>query len=204
MGEKGNNRSGLLRPYQGPVGTPQCAWTSFLQVGLLPEAPPTGTAGPRCPKRNSAFPPANLFILLGASTHWEASSLGQLPQTNNEAAHKAPPPPLSAWHSNNGHVLSALPPCHLWNWLLWPHPEEPLPPCQVWTAADKASGDPQPSVSAQPCSAVDTPVSGLHAFEHAVPPSLHVLPSSTAARKRLLSPVPSMSQGVPDEAELGE
>lgn len=110
---------------------------------------------------------------------------------------------LSAWHSNNGHVLSALPPCHLWNWLLRPHPEEPLP-CQVWTAADKASGDPQPSVSAQPCSAVDTPVSGLHAFAHAVPPSLHVLPSSTAARKRLLSPAPSMSQGVPDKAELGE
>lgn len=54
-------------------------------------------------------------------------------------------------------------------------------------------GIPSP-LSAQPCSAVDTPVPGLHAFAHAVPPSLHVLPSSTAAKKCLLSPVLSMSQ----------
>lgn len=192
LGDRGNNRSGLLRSYQELVGTPQCAWTSFLHMGRLQRPLPQAQRAPGV--RKGIWP----FLLQTCSSSWVPQLTGKHhPWANCPRPIMSLLTRLLLLAQPGIRIMATSCQCYLFVisgiGSFCPTPNSHCHHVRSGQLLTRP-GDSQPSVSAQPCSAVDSPVSGLHAFAHAVPPSLHVVPSSTAARKHVLSLVPSMSQ----------
>lgn len=103
---------------------------------FLPQAPQTRGVH----KGTQPFFPADLFILLASSKT----------KAKNKPALKRPPP-LSAWHPRNGHILLAASLTSL-ELAAQSHPKEPQPPSQVWVKVPVEPQTPDSAASNLHCS----------------------------------------------------